>query len=559
MTNAVAGPGVAGTEQASPWAPFRSRVFAVVWTASLVGNIGTWMRDVGAGWLMTSLSASSTAVAMVQVATMLPIFLLSLPAGALADSVDRRRLLLGVNLLLAAVACGMGLAVQLDAMTPGLLVGALLVAGVGTALSMPVLQSLTPLLVERAQLRSAVALNSMGLNVSRAIGPAIGGAIVASLGVAFNFYADAFSYLAVIAAFWWWKGASVRASTDTPEQLGSAMRAGLRFALHAPALQRTLLRAGSFFLFASAYWALLPIIARRELGGGPGYYGILLTCVGVGAVAAAVGLPTLRKHLSAEGTMRLGLAASMGVLVALAAVRNQAAVAGVMVIAGAAWISVLTTANVTAQTQLPNWVRGRGLAVYLTVFYGAMALGSMLWGWLADRSSVPVALWCAAALGGGALLLAWWKPLPEGEPDLTPSMHWPEPALSPAMAASLGEDRGPVLISIDYQVAPDSSRAFLAALRQFSLERLRDGAYQWGVYEDVATPGHYIESFLVPSWQEHERQHHRVSRTDADLQAQVQRFHVGTQPPRVRHFIAPHPAAPGDGLRHATANGDHHA
>lgn len=523
----------------SPWAPFSHRVFAVLWVASLLGNIGTWIRDVGAGWLMTTMSASATAVAMVQVATTLPIFLLSLPAGALADIVNRRRLLLWLNAAGACVMLGIALMTRAGWMSPTLLVLGLLLAGVTTAAMAPVQQSLVPLMVPRPQLQAAIALNSMGFNVSRAIGPAIGGVIVASVGVAFNFFIDATSYLVVLLALWWWKQAATPASSGAPEQLGPAMVAGVRFAWHAPALRRVMLRAGSFFVFASAYWALLPIIARQELGGGPTFYGVMLASVGAGAVASALVLPALRKHISAEGTMRIGLVATIGVLVTLATVKQQAVAAAVMALAGAAWIAVLTTANVTAQTQLPNWVRGRGLALYLTVFYGAMTLGSFVWGQVADRASVPAALLAAAGLGVLAALLAWRKPLPEVEPDLTPSMHWPEPAVSPAIAESLTQDRGPVLVTVEYRVSPQRATDFLSAIRSFSAERLRDGAYQWGVFEDVANPGRYLEHFLVPSWLEHERQHHRVSRADADLQDRVREFHLGPNAPQVQHFVAP--------------------
>lgn len=536
-------PAAVTASAASAWAPFRSPVFAVVWAAVLIGSIGTWMRDVGAGWLMTELSASATAVAMVQVATTLPIFLLSLPAGALADSVDRRRLLLWANLGLALLALALGLLTRWGLMTPTLLVLGLLLAGVCTALITPVLQSLTVLLVPRSQLRAAVALNSMGFNVSRAIGPALGGLLLATVGVEFNFYVDALSYVAVIAAFWWWKGASAPASAGPPERLGSALRVGLRYAWHAPGLQRTLLRAGSFFLFASAYWALLPLIVRQQLGGGPAHYGLLLACIGAGAVGSALALPRLRQHLSAESTMRLGTGLSIGVLAALATVKDPAGAAGVMALAGAAWIAVLSTANVSAQMQLPDWVRGRGLALYLTVFYGALTAGSFLWGQVADRAGVPAALWAAAGLGGVALLIAGLRPLPDADPDLTPSMHWPEPALSPAMAAALSSplapDRGPVLITIEYRIDPQRRGEFLAALAKFAPERLRDGAERWGIYEDVAESGRFLESFLVPSWREHERQHHRVSQADAALQARLREFHLGAAAPKVQHFVAP--------------------
>jgi MFS family permease len=514
-------------------------VFLVMWVAAVVGHIGTWMRDVGAGWLMTTLSASATAVALVQVATTLPIFLLSLPAGALADIVDRRRMLLVITLFMGGVSAALAVATHLGLMTPTLLVAGLLVAGVGTAMMTPVLQSLTPAMVERPLLRQAIALNSMGTNVSRAIGPALGGLVVAGIGVAWTFVADAVSYLALIGALWWWKGASARSSAGAPESLGPAMRTGLRFALHAPDLQRVLLRAGAFFAFASAYWALLPLVARRQLQGDATLYGVLLTSVGAGAVIGALSLPALRRHASAEAVVRAGTALTMAVLVVLALAQSAVLAVVALALAGLAWIAVLTTANVAAQTQLPNWVRGRGLAVYLTTFYGAMTLGSLVWGRLADATSVPTALLAAAGLGGVALLLSFWKPLPEAEPDLTPSMHWPEPALSSAMLNSLAQDRGPVLVTVSYDVAPESVAAFLAALKRLAGERLRDGAGQWGVYEDVEQSGRFVESFVLPSWEEHARQHARVSRADAELQAEVHAFHRGPAPPTVWHGVRP--------------------
>lgn len=519
----------------SAWAPFRSPVFRVVWFAALAANIGTWVRDVGSGWLMTSLSPSATAVALVQVATTLPIFLLSLPAGALADIVNRRRLLIGLNVALCVVSVAMAVLAQAGAMTPALLVCSLFAAGICTALIQPVQQSLTPLTVDKPLLRPAIALNSMGFNVSRAIGPALGGVLIGAAGVAAAYWVDAVSYLAVIAALWWWKGASAPAASGTPEQLGSAMRAGVRFALHAPALRRILLRAVLFFGFASAYWALLPVIARREVGGDALYYGIVLGCIGAGAVLGAVLLPKLRQRVSSETTLRLGTALTVGCLLALSATRDRALVAAVLGVAGFAWIAVLTTANVAAQTALPNWVRGRGLAIYLTLFYGAMAGGSLLWGFVADQASVALALRAAAGFGALGLALAWWKPVAESEPDLTPSMHWPEPVA----AEGVDEDRGPVMVTIEYRIDPAEREAFVAALRAFSGERLRDGAYQWGVYEDAAVPGRFVESFLVASWQEHLRQHARVSQADADLQRELRAFHRGDEPPRVDHWIAP--------------------
>jgi MFS family permease len=530
----------ASSASSSAWSPFAHRVFVVMWSAMLLGNIGTWMREVGSGWLMTSLSPSATMVALVQVAGTLPIFLLSLPAGALADLVDRRRLLIGVNVLLAAVALAMGVLTQLQLMTPTLLLLCLFVGGIGTAVLSPVLQSLTPLQVPKADLRNAIALNSMGFNVARAIGPAVGGAIIAAVSVQAAFYIDAVSYLIVIAALFWWRAAGRPATDMAPEPFGSALRTGLRFALNAPDLQRTLLRAASFFAFGSCYWALLPIIARTELGGGASYYGILLASIGAGAVAGAVLLPRLREHISAEATLRMGTGLTVGVLLLLAAVRDQVLAAVALALAGMAWIAVLTTANTAAQTVLPNWVRGRGLAVYLTVFYGAMTAGSLVWGQVADRFSVQAALLAAAALGGLSLLLAWARPMPQVERDLTPSMHWPEPA----MKLDAAED-APVMVTIDYRIDPERRAGFVSALHALGAERRRNGAIVWQVFEDAEHPGRFTEMFMEPSWAEHLRHHHRVTRADADLQASVQQFHADVTSPRVRHLIQANEAATG--------------
>ena len=523
------------------WSPLRSRVFLVVWSAGLVSAIGTWIADVGAGWLMTSLTSSAAQVALIQVATTLPVFLLSLPAGAMADILDRRKVLLCTSLILAAVSIFIGVMTSRGAMTPNLLIASLAVGGVCTALAQPMQQSLTPLLVERAHLRSAIALNSLGFNIARAIGPAIAGAIIAASSVAINFFVDAFSNVAVLLAFLWWKGASRPATDYAAESLLPAMRAGVRYAMHSEPLKRTLLRAISFFVYASALWALLPILARRELGGGPGYYGVLLSCIGTGAVAGAILLPKVRNKVGTEGAMRAGMAAAVAALTTLALTRDQIVAAVAMTVAGAAWISVLTTANVSAQTALPDWVRGRGLAMYLMAFYGSMAVGSLIWGHVADWAGVPAALLAAAVVGAVSLALAFVKPLPVRELDLTPSLHWPEPAISPAMQANLDADRGPVLITIEYLVDGADAAAFLGALSAFKSERLRDGAFQWGVFEDADRPGRFVEQFMVASWVEHQRQHRRVSKTDAELQAKAVAYHRGASPPKVDHLIAARP------------------
>ncbi len=529
-------PPVANPDTGSFWAPFTYPTFLVIWSATLAGNIATAMRELAAAWLMTDLSVSAVAVGVVKAAASLPVLLLALPAGALADMVSRRALNITINSLLALVTATIGLAALTGALTPALLVAAVFAAGIGSALLQPTQQSLVPLLVDRAHLEQAVALNGMGLNISRAIGPAIAGVTVAALGVAAAFFANALGYLIVIAAFVWWKGAATPAATGARESLPGAMMAGVRFVRHAPVLRNVLLRLGGFVFVASAYWTLLPVLVRRELAGSPGLFGTLLACIGVGTALTTFSLPWLRKKLGSERICRLGLGATAAALAGLAAVTDPWSAGAIAVLLGAAWLATLTVANVAAQSQLPDWMRGRGMAIYLMMFAGAMSVGSPAWGWVADQLSVRMALLAAGGVGVLFLLLALRRPLPEAPPDLTPAMHWwPDPHVAQAIAP----DRGPVLVSIEYQIAAAAAVEFTALLRELSQERLRDGAYQWAVYEDVSAPGRYVETFLVTSWEEHQRQYTRISHDDALREAVVSRFHTGPAAPLVRHLVAP--------------------
>lgn len=514
-------------------APLRHRVFAVLWVATVLGNIGTWMRDVGSGWLMTSLAPSPVMVALVQAAGTLPAFVLALPAGALADLLDRRWLLIGVQAFLGTVSFALVVLTAFGFMTPWLLLALVLAGGVGAALAAPAWQSSVPEMVPRSDLRAAVALNSMGVNVSRAIGPALGGLIVATLGVAATYLADALSYLLVIGALLWW-----RRTVPTPEgpreTLPGAMQAGLRYALHAPALGRVLLRAVVFFAFGAAHWALLPLLARQTLGGGPGLYGFMLGGIGVGAVGGALALPWLRKRLGGpEGLMLAGALGSAAAQAGLALVTSGVAAVALCLLAGVAWISVLTTLNATAQAVLPNWVRGRGLALYLTVFSGAMALGSMAWGQVATWLDIPGALLVAAVGGVAAALLGRALPLPSGEEVLDPSRHWPDPQAT----VPVEPERGPVAVQVEYRVSPERQKAFRAAIAPLGGIRRRDGATAWGVFTDAEDPTRVVEWFVLASWAEHLRQHGRITVADRAVQEAVNALHEGSAPPRVTHLI----------------------
>lgn len=515
------------------FAPLRQPVFAVLWAAAVLGNVGSFMRDVASSWLVTDLSASPAAVALIQTAATLPIFLLAIPAGVLSDILDRRRFLIFVQLLLASVSGTLLLLSHFGALTVDYLIALTFVGGIGAALMGPTWQSIVPELVPRESLKGAVALNSLGINIARAIGPAAGGLILASFGAAVTYGMDVLSYVFVIAALLWWKRPAANDSALSENFLG-AFRAGLRYTRASKELHRVLLRAAVFFLFASAVWALLPLVARQMLGGTSGFYGMLLGAVGAGAILGALVMPKLGAKLNADGLVLLASLVSavvMGVLV-FAPPKWLAVV--MLVLLGMGWITALTTFNGVAQAILPNWVRGRGLAVYLMVFNGAMAAGSLGWGLVAREIGVPYALVASAAGLVIVALLFHRVRLPVGEADLQASNHWPEPLVSESVA----HDRGPVLIQVEYRIAQQDRPAFLEAMQRLSQERLRDGAYAWGVAEHTSDPERVVEWFFVESWAEHLRQHHRVSHADADLQAETLRFHIGPGAPEVHHFLA---------------------
>jgi MFS family permease len=481
---------------------------------------------------MTDLSPSPLMISLVQAAGSLPIFLLSLPAGALADIVDRRRLLIGIQLYLAGVSALLCLAAVTGTMTAPLLLALTLAGGVGAALMGPPWQSIVPEIVPRPALRAAVALNSLGINVSRAIGPAIGGWILAASGAAVAYAVDAVSYVLVIVVLVLWRR-TLKPSALGPERLLPAMGAGIRYVLASPEVQRALLRSGVFFLFASAYWALLPLIVRRELGGDAALYGVLLGAIGAGAVTGALVLPRAVRGRAPGAVVGVGTALTALATATLALVEDPRAAFAALFVAGAAWIAVITTLNVTAQSVLPDWVRARGLAVYLTVFFGAMTLGSALWGQVATLFDVPTALLAAAIGGTLAGLAALRVALPSGDADLTPSGHWPEPGIA------AHADQGPVMIQVAYRVAADKHSAFLAALRDLRRIRRRDGGYGWQIFQDPDDPDAFLEVFHAPSWREHLRHHARVTKADADVQAGIAAYHIGAEPPQVRHFLPP--------------------
>lgn len=521
-------------QSASPWSPLSHSVFRALWIASVTSSIGTWMQNVGGTWLMTTLSPSSTHVALMQTATSLPLLFLAVPSGALADIVDRRKYLLltqGWMLLSAAALGGLTLA---GLMTPWVLLALTFSVGVGAALNMPVWQAITPELVPRAKLTSAIALGGVGINIARAVGPALGGFVVAALGPGAVFLINAASFVGVLAVLGRWRR-EPRSSPWPVERWWSAMRAGARYVRHAPELRTVLVRAAAFVLPASALWALLPVIAKRELGLDSLGYGGLLGCLGLGALTGAVLLPRLRKRTPIDATVAIGtllFAASS----ATVAVSRSLPVLGVSLwIGGAAWLFLLASLNTAAQLAAPAWVQARALGFYLMVFQGGMAIASAAWGTIADYTSTSVALEAAAA--SLVVLLAtalFWHLGSSVGRDLGPALHWPEPAL----AIEPQNEVGPVLVTVEYRVAPERRREFIEALGHLARVRRRDGASCWAVFQDVADPTKQLETFLVDSWGEHLRQHGRVTVDDRAIEDRVHSFQIDGSAPVVHHFLS---------------------
>lgn len=394
---------------AGAWAPLRHREYAILWSAGLIANIGNWMYDLAARWLMTEFDPSASMVAMVQAASALPVFLLAVPAGTLADRCDRRWLLIIIQSTMLLLALLMGLLVLGHIASPVSLLLITLAMGSCVAVMSPTWQAIVPALVTREDLPQAIALHAMGMNISRAIGPALGGVIIAGIGIAWPFLFNALTFVAVIAALWYWRGYR-RVAPARQETYLSAMRAGFAQARDNAALQRTLWRSVLFYMTGSSYWALLPLIAREQLHGGPGMFGVLVGCIGVGAVAAALYLPAVRARWGLDRMQRIGQVATAAALAGFALFHVP--VLGMLsaLLAGAAWLASLSTLNVAAQLAMSDALRARGMALYTAVFYGCLAAGSLIWGQVATRMRLDWTLLVAA--GGSLLALTLARRLP---------------------------------------------------------------------------------------------------------------------------------------------------
>jgi MFS family permease len=546
---------MAAVEAASParraaWGALAHDTFRWVWAATIVSNIGGWSQDIGEAWLMTSLSASTLLVAAIQAAGSAASVLFSIPGGALADITSNRRMILIMEGWATLIAAIMALLAWSGHMRPWPLLVLSFLSSSGSALAAPAWQALTPELVPEKDLPGAVTLNALGINVARAIGPALGGLIVSLAGSWAAFAVNAVSFAGVLIVIALWRPPR-RLSKVAPERLKGAVVAGLRFALHAPPFHTVLVRTALFVTFASALWALLPVLVRHELDLGARTYGLLLACIGTGAMIVVPFTPRLRKHFSATVLVAAGsvvLAAGLGTLALVHVVK---VLCGAMMITGGAWVLVMSGLNLAAQSAVAPWVRARALAVFLTVFFTASMLGSLAWGALAERFGTLTTLgFAAVGMLAGVLVGLRFGLCPYAN-DFTPSRHWvdPETILPPE------PDAGPVMVSIEYTIDPARSQEFRDIMRRLGDIRLRDGAVQWGLYFDVGHPGRVTEVFFSTSWNEHLRHHERTSHDDQVLQERAFSFHVGPESPQVTHATAA-PSPPG-GAEHEETGEPH--
>jgi len=488
---------------------------------------------------MTSLSPSPLLVALLQAADSLAIFLFSLPDGALADVIDRRRLAILTQVWMLFAALSLGVLTLAGAMTPWMLIGLSFVMSIGVAMDAPVWQAIVPEMVPRSELPQAVTLAGVSINIARAIAPALGGLVVAAAGPFAVFLLNAITFVYVIAVLVRWR--PVRAKTNLPaERLLGAIHRGLRFVRHSPELLAAFFQSGVSLFGGSCLLALLPVFARRELSLQSTGYGLLYGCMGVGAVLSTVLLPKLRAKRSPDATLTAAIVGFAVVLLALSLVRSAWLAGGAMFAGGVAWMAMMSSVNVAVQFATPSWVRARVLSVYMIVFQGAIALGSVVWGTLAQRSGLRLALVAGGAtMVAGSLAGRTWFRLSARVPDFTPSLHWPKPAL---VCEPAGED-GPVLVTVEFRVPPQNVEPFIAAANRLQRLRRRNGAYQWQLFRDPSAPDRFVETYMVDSWADHLRQHDRVTVEERDAESSLGALVVAGTEPVVKHMIAVQPGA----------------
>ncbi|RBP07408.1 putative MFS family arabinose efflux permease [Roseiarcus fermentans] len=514
---------------------FAHPAFAVVWLASAIALVGISMVDTASGWLMTTLDLNPGDVSLVHAAATLPMFLFTLPAGALADIVDPRRLILVISCGVVVLVAAFASLVSLDLAAPLSLLLTTFLLSAAWSVNSPAWLAILPSLVPKADLTGAVAANGVAYNLSRTIGPTLGGFVIVHYGLSAPYWMFAATNVVVVAALMWERTPPKETKTLPGERLTGAVRTGLRHAANNPLFRATLARTLAVYPFAAAYWGLLPLIARAS-GQGAQHYGLLLSAVSAGALASSFAQRSVRRRVDLDWAVALG---SIGTAIALAlfgVTRSFAVQLGAGFFGGAAWVMVLTSLYVSAQNVLPQWVRGRGLAIFLTVIFGSVALCSAAWGQAAARIGVDNALLLAAI---GALLgipATWgWKLQGSEAIDLTPSLHY----RLPQAAEEMSDDRGPILVKVAYRIDAKDRDRFLRSIDDLGEQRRRDGAFAWGVFEDMAEIGRFEEAYLIESWLELMHFRERITNEDRAVEDEIR--DMLTQPPQIEFLVAAEP------------------
>jgi len=518
-------------EQPSLWRPLRSPTFRRLFVADLLSDMGTFMQSVGAAWLMVSFGASATLVALTQTASSLPFFVFALPAGAIGDIVDRRKLILCCEFWMVGVAAVLAIATIGGAMSPRLLLVLTFALSAGDAFETPTWRAVLPELVGPRDLAAASALNGIEFNFARAVGPALAGALIAAAGVGAAFVVNVLSFAGVIFVVLRWKREPRKRATPI-ETVSGATIAAVRYVRYSPELRYVMLRAGVTMFAASALLALLPT-AARTMSSRATVYGLLLGCFGMGAVLGALVMQPARNRWSIEIVASSAVVILGGATIVAGGVHTALLFSLVMVVAGAGWIVFISLVSALVQGLAPDWARARVLAVFILIFQGGMAAGSAFWGAVATRAGLTPAFVLAGLVTIATALFAVVANLPESTMDMTPWNHWRMPAIIHDAEASL--ERGLVLVTVRYHVDPQDAEPFVRVMEQYGRIRRRDGASWWGIFRDLEQADLFVEAFLVTSWAEHLRQHDRFTHADRDVEAQI-RQHVRGEPV-VRHLV----------------------
>jgi len=514
------------------WAPFRVPIFRMLWIVWMTANVCLWMNDVAAAWLMTSLTSSPVLIALVQTASALPVFLLGIPSGALADILDRRRYFMATQFWVAANAAVLFVVTATGHITTTVLLILVFTNGIGLAMRWPVFAAIVPEIVPRHHLQSALALNAVAMNASRVIGPLVAGAIIAAAGSQFVFGLNLVLSIAAGIAISRWKRDS-KPSVLPGERFIGAMRLGWQYVRESQGMKNAMVRIASFFLHSTAVFALLPLLAKRFGAGGANTYTVLLACMGFGTIVMATQLPRLRTRFTRDQVATVGSIMTGLAITVLALSPYEWLAAAAMFVAGSSWILVANSVTISAQLSLPDWIRARGMSIYQMGIMGATAFGAFVWGKLASLTSVPVSLACAGASMVVFSLLIRRRTL-ELTGDLTPTHPFDEPV--PQLPIELGD--GPIMVTIEYLVDPARRGEFEAIMAESRSARMRAGAVSWGLFEDVERPARFVEYFACDTWADYLRRFDRFTAADEELHARRHAFHIAESPPRISRFVA---------------------